>query len=150
MSYKSKHIQELLNIASSTVRKWAQDFEPFMSATANPNDSSNREFSEDDLRVFYTVQALKKVNQTTDEITKKLSEGYRIENALIPEPDIVAAVDNSAGVIIVRMIEQLRQELNEYKGKDETIAQLNREIGRLEAKIEFLQQQIKSDGKDSE
>ena len=160
----TSHITALFGISPQTVRNWSEEFARYLSALAAPGRGRNRQFSEDDMRVFSLVAALKKSGATNEDIHLALASGQR-GDLLDMHPDEVHALvvsDHAQAVLTLKQrIEVLQVERNEalshlQKARDENnqlhgnlkaitdqlnaalakIDKLNREIGRLESRMD--------------
>lgn len=153
--YTTGTVAKLLGVSRETIRKWsnADKFGGFMSAGATPAENINRQFNDDDVRIFAYIHKSKQIGLSEDEIAAGLETGQRAD---LDEDikTIVPASDRKQLSILQRQITEMKQSLLDAQAqhvKDETriefleqhlteareeIKRLNREIGRLEARID--------------
>ena len=149
--YKTQHIVNIFGISSTTVRKYADMYEKYLSVDGQRQDGQHRSFNQDDLRVFTTVVTLRAEGKDWDEIGTFLDSGDRFEPPEID--DNALAIMTKAGDDILEMLQKMQDEINELretkdshliaeneklakevKEKEAEIRRLYREIGRLEGK----------------
>lgn len=160
--YKTLEVATRFGIEQQTVRNWAKEFKQYLSITANPSPGNHRIFTDDDLRVFVVVSELKDLGFTFESIHVSLQNGQRGElppdtTSLTPTGDLSALQVMLANEM--RLREELEAQLtterenlkNERSRADKAetkadvleqqlrearqlINELNREIGRLEAR----------------
>lgn len=157
--YVTSHITTLFEISPQTVRNWSAEFGRYLSTSAAPGRGRNRVFSEDDMRVFSLIAAMKKAGTTSDEIHASLAAGQRgALPAMMPEQVQTLVMSDHAQAIQTLMqrldtleAEKLELQTNLQKSREEVIQehsqkiqlaellkaaqdeikQLNREIGKL-------------------
>jgi DNA-binding transcriptional MerR regulator len=150
--YTANQVAHFFSIARETVRKWAIEFEPHLSPSANPGKERQRIYSEDDVAVFALVKEMKGQGKLYSDIHAALVNGQRGE--LPPDAYALAAVDTPRAMSLQREVERLQAALliavdsdrrsaveNELlRGQiatlEDKIDRLNREIGRLESRID--------------
>jgi DNA-binding transcriptional MerR regulator len=171
--YKSADVQRLFDVSSETVRRWAEEFEEYLSPNASPGKGRTRLFTAEDLQVFALVSEYKNVGKTYTDVHVALKMGERgsIEDAtqerslslqasieldmmrdrieqlqLAHNEAIEKAQELENEVIRLKTeVKQLDEVKDELKSAREIINKLNREIGRLEARLE-----IERENKDDE
>lgn len=167
--YKSADVQRLFDVSSETVRRWAQEFEQYLSPTATPGKGRARQFTADDLTVFALVSEIKNSGGTYDDVHLALKSGQRgsIEDAAQEraldiranvEVDFIRKkmeqlqVDHNRAVEQVKTLEgevirfqtelkQMDEVKSELQASRDMINNLNREIGKLEAQLEMAKGQ---------
>jgi DNA-binding transcriptional MerR regulator len=156
-------IQRMFGVSPQTVRNWTKEFREYLSAGATPTEPGyTRKFTADDLRVFALVVERTHLGATYTDVQAALSEGKRGEIpatadqekdpiALLSPQEIARTMtiikerDEARGRIEQLMIERDRDRQT-VEQKDKEINELNREIGKLEAKLE-LNEEKKAEGK---
>lgn len=71
---KPADVAALLQIAASTVRLWASEYRPYLSASASAGGGQHRNFSDQDLRVLYFVSQQKQAGKPGDEIREAIRQ----------------------------------------------------------------------------
>lgn len=153
--YTVDQIAALAECGKQTVHTWADEFQVYLSPTANPGKRQQRGFTSDDLAVLLLVAEMKKSRATFDAIHAALGAGQR---APVPETtpsDLQVLIEGEGYKALVaqnqalmRRIAELEAEVAELKGfRDENIAlkaQLakERELGKLEGQLEELRRQL--------
>lgn len=149
--YKTQHIASIFDISGTTVRKYADMFEKYLSIDGQRQDGQHRTFDHSDLQVFTTIVTLKGEGKTWDEIETFLASGDRYEPPEID--DNALAIATKAGDDILEMLQRMQSEIDqikqasdsrlieenerlkkEVKSKEDEIRRLYRELGRLEGK----------------
>lgn len=152
---KTGKIAKSMGVDVKTIANWVVHpaLQSFFSSGASKTEQAQRDFNESDLLVLNTIRAQRARNTDWLEIARILESGER-EVELPPEAMLVETTAPIAqyGRIIALVserdsamneVERLR-EINKEKDAaidklQSQIQQLNREIGKLEGKIEFLQ-----------
>jgi DNA-binding transcriptional MerR regulator len=139
-------------IARQTIANWCKEFAEHLSVTATPSEGSHRRFTDDDLTVFALVHTMKQMGNTYEEIHASLANGQRGQFPDLPNALTIAGGGAELVMLQARlsdamdeierlkpfetkaMVEEaMRREYQEQlRLANEKIAQLNREIGRLE------------------
>lgn len=174
MEYKSEIVQSLFNITGQTVRNWTNEFSDFLSDDAVGGENKHRVFTEDDLSVFALISELKAKRLNTDDIKATLATGNRGE---IPDTTGIVPVDTALKITrlesqmlqykynyetALEEIDQLKLEKARLEGELKSLStvreqladehekrdSLMREIGKLEARLEFEQERRKEDDTD--
>lgn len=150
--YTASQIASIFSIARETVRKYAIEFHAYLSPSANPGKDRQRVYVDSDLEVFALICEMKTQGKLYSDIHASLQNGSRGEfpneaHALIPP-------DSPRAMTLQREVERLQSALvsavetaqranveNEFlrqqvKTLEEKIDRLNREIGRLEQRID--------------
>ena len=151
MGYSTGHLANLFGVSRETVRKWAIEFEQYLSPGASPPKGQYRSFTDDDVRALALVSQSKDIGLTYEDVHASLKAGHRAE----PKTDIAEVLPSSDRrhvVVLKKRINDLEQRLDETERRaersdmkaemlqeqlDDTrkeIQRLNREIGRLEVR----------------
>lgn len=162
---KMADIAAKLDTTPTSIADWIKRHKEHFSDGAKMKSGRRRVFDESDLIVLATIAELSHNNVGHDEITDHLKKGYRVESfesinygvnrTLIPEDAVTPLVDASRLQSEVeslleqrdqllerleRMEETYRKSLEakdeEIKNMNERLADLQRELGRLEGRIE--------------
>jgi len=162
--------QELFGVKSSqTIRNWANEFSKYLSPNANPSEGTKRFFTFEDMEIFALISEMSGQGRPFEEIHASLAIGSRGE---LPEDnlaDIKAIVAQQSAIRLSQLrntiaeleaqVEPLKEENirlktqlegvgkieSELKEAREAINKLNREIGKLEARIEIERENKKND-----
>jgi DNA-binding transcriptional MerR regulator len=82
---KPSTLAERLEVNSDTIRRWANTYQQYLSAGANPARGKTRSFSEDDARVLLLVATLRNSGVDHDDIETRLKE-HKADNWMrLPE-----------------------------------------------------------------
>ncbi|MEO8391474.1 MAG: MerR family transcriptional regulator [Chloroflexota bacterium] len=124
---KSSAVCTVLNMADSTLRKYAQDYAPFLSPGASAGAGKHREYTDHDVRVLKLVNDMKIAKQTPEDIDVTLSslqanDWERLpaldgnSSAIIPAPAamIEAQVDRA---VMQNTIDMLREQIETIKAE---------------------------------
>lgn len=151
--YATRDVTTRFGVSRQTVRVWALEFENNLSPTANPEKGRQRNFTDDDLQVFALIAEMKEKGATFEEIHAALASGQRGNIPTLPETAITpkqSAQVTQLEIQIVDLEGKLQAAHNELLRKDGEVAayksqveryekrldELNREIGRLQAKLD--------------
>jgi DNA-binding transcriptional MerR regulator len=164
--------QELFGVKSSqTIRNWANEFREYLSPSANPSEGTKRFFTYEDMEVFALVSEMSQQGKPFEEIHLSLANGSRGDlpednaadvKAIIAQQgairlsqlrnqiaELEAQVDplKEENIRLKTQLENTQKTEAELKEARNTINTLNREIGRLEARLEIEQErkEAKSD-----
>lgn len=155
-TYGTSDVQRLFGITPQTARDYARDprLEMYFSALAKPSKGGTRRFTEEDMRVIsYIVEQRDQFGRSLDEIADSLAAGSRGE---IPFAPTIQEKINTELEVIRRELNKITLERDNLRAENaallttleyergskdalnRTIMELNREIGRLQAKLEML------------
>lgn len=159
---KTGEIAKAMGLNPKTITNWTdqEDLTPFFSEEARRNDESStqRDYSERDLLVINTIRVNKTRQNTWKDVAKILASGHRETELPITATltRTISAADQMATMMQVKAerdtalaqlqdslfeIERLRKELREQRDEaSKEIIELNRQIARLELKLELLQE----------
>lgn len=165
-TYSSPQLAALFKRNEQTIRRWSDEFAEYLSIHATPGEGRARQFTDEDLPVLALIASMKATKAEYRDIHAALENGERGEvpeniNAIIPSPDRsslqidllteqlqdrerelirVQAMYESEQSAHQRTQEQSAQALKELESRlqaaQDEIAKLNREIGRLEGKLD--------------
>jgi DNA-binding transcriptional MerR regulator len=159
---KSGKAAKALGIDPKTVKSWTDEFSEFFTEDARGNGRTQRFYHPEDLIVLNTIRVERSNRVEREKIQVLLQTGYRNEAF----PAEYYTVEGDAAIVqytqlamlrtqltekeaeIARMrqerdteLERLQRERTEERERLMTeVAKLNREIGRLQAKIEILEE----------
>lgn len=149
IKYTTNHMANILDVSRETIRAWSYEFVDYLSEEAKPGEGQRRHYNDDDVRVLALVAQLKQRRQPYAEIHVALAAGERADppegaSALTSDTDKKKII--SLEQEIVQLQEQvqgmqrdvaqadlLREQLEEARAE---ISRLNREIGKLEGRLE--------------
>ncbi len=160
----------MMGLNPKTITNWTdqEDLIVFFSegATRNDDTSSQREYSEDDVLVINTIRVNKTRQNTWKDVAKLLATGHREADFPITATltKTISPADQVAAMMLIKAerdtalaqlqdatfeIERLRKELKqEREQSNKSIIELNRQIARLELRLEILQDQLKDEEDD--
>lgn len=75
--YTPKQVAALFNCQRETVRRWAMEFEAYLSPTASPGKNRDRSYTDSDLAVFALVSQMKAEGKLFTDIHASLANGSR-------------------------------------------------------------------------
>lgn len=146
MMYTSRHVCMLFGIAPETVRNWSEEFERYLSVTANPGKGRHRNFTADDMRVFALIHELKNQGLTYDDVHGALSNGQRGEPPVLPPDEVQALVATDQKQQVAIQLQQLELQIAQIKReRDEALLQLQptrEENFKLQIRLEVAQERI--------
>ncbi|MEO8394566.1 MAG: MerR family transcriptional regulator [Chloroflexota bacterium] len=154
---KSSAAVTLLNMAESTIRKYANEYIDFLSPSGTGGGGKHRDYTDHDVRVLKLIRDMKTQHVKTDDIDITLrslqSGGWDRLPALdtplesiIPAPVALSAANKDRD-IMKREIELLNQQIVTVKTdaqttidrKDDRINELERKLARAELKLELYE-----------
>lgn len=147
---RSGELAERLNVSDSSIRNWSDLYGEFLSPKGKGvQPGAVREFSEADGLVMATVAHLREQAMPHEEIVDTLRSGWRIgELPTLPEPEEEEARREIQLVPVSDVerwrdraqlaAEQLDQAISRERSALSQIAELQREIGRLEGRSELV------------
>ena len=133
-----KDISDSLGVTSQTIRSWSDRFANFLSEGATPPKGETRNFVDDDVAVFTTVAALQARGMNFDQIEAELRKDFRVDNPTL-EADQQLATPAGRATMIERVNKLVADNESLTKERDELrqqVADLNREVGRLEGRLD--------------
>jgi DNA-binding transcriptional MerR regulator len=147
--YSSQHVATLYNITVETVRSWSEEFNDYLSPTANPGHRRTRLFSPDDMEVFALISQMKQQGQTFNDIHASLQAGQRGQPPELP-PDTVQSVviaERERQLIVQlqereREIQRLKTAYDDLQQKLDAQRSTHEENIRLKVKLETLEEQL--------
>lgn len=157
---KTGEVAKMMGLNPKTITNWTDqvDLAVFFSSGARSQDesSSQRDYSTDDVLLINTIRLHKTRQNTWRDVANILATGHR-EMEMPPSATLVKAIspaDQLAAMIVIKAerdtalaqlqdaqfeIDRLRKEIKEQQAIDSAeIIRLNREIARLELKLEML------------
>lgn len=157
----------MMGLNPKTITNWTdqEDLAVFFSDDARRNDesSSQREYDEEDIFVINTIRAQKTRQNTWKDVAKILATGHRETELPITATltRSISPADQVAAMMMIKAerdtalaqlqdasfeIDRLRKEVREQReeaGKE--IIELNRQIARLELKLELLEEKFRDE-----
>jgi len=134
-----------LGVSPGTIRNYSRQFAEFLSPGASPPRGQTRQFSMADAHIFVFAQRLLAKGATYDGVRIQLKLGIYLKEPMevppLPEPGpkkMESVPADSIQLIIQPYIEEanrLRRERDEALAR---IAELERELGRLEGQLEVI------------
>lgn len=137
--YKSTDVQKLFGISHETVRRWAEEFQQYLSPDATPGTGKHRVFNDDDLEVMALIADMRRKNRSPEDIAAALATGQRGD---IPDSLEARELDLRASLqvqIAQREIETLQLQLNEAQ---QDAQQWRDKAQRLQGQLDAMQSQI--------
>ena len=158
----------LVGISVNTVRAWTlYDYKEFFSPTAQGGSGRKRELNDTDVRVLTYLRDVKRDGLTGDEVIAALRQAQargfdmlpmpRNTEAIVPTPVIPVQAAENALIGERRALEILREETQtqlaayrdlveyereRYELSNKRVHELEREVGKLEGRLETLEQQL--------
>lgn len=152
---QTKDVARILKVDPSTVRRWARDYSDYLSATAQPAERDGyyrRDYTQDDLKVFLTVQRESQQGTLLDDIATILANGDHLVETLppdlpMPEEDRVEMMPVSTAVERVKSLQTrittLEIDLTEARAladaRADKVAELERELGDTRVEVAKLE-----------
>ncbi len=155
---KTGQASKLFGVDNKTITDWVDRFAEFFSAGAIGAGRIQRDYQPEDLFILNTIRSCRATNLDWAEIHAKLTA----RDLDLNMPAQYSAIEGNQAIAVYTELstlraqveyergekERLRQDLrdkdaahqNIIQAKDDTIAALNREVGKLEAKLEMLQE----------
>lgn len=165
---KTGDVAKMLGLSPKTITNWADEeaFREFLSdgAKGDVESGTQRDFSMDDILVLNTIRVHKTRRNTWNDVADLLDTGYR-ETDLPPSAVLsqtISAADQLTQLMAIKaerdtalaQLEDAFVEVDRLRKQDKErqkeIIELNRQIARLELRLELLREQIDSETKDDE
>lgn len=156
---KAGEAAKRLKVHANTIRNWADEYSAYMSPEAlGQSPGGKRRFTEDDLRILATVAELRGQGIGAEKIREALGNGRRTDVipplptpeeeqarqsiALIPLPEYTRILDllKSREDELARVISERDAALADKDTLNTRIADLQREIGQLQGRLESVEQ----------
>jgi DNA-binding transcriptional MerR regulator len=155
---KPHEVASQLNIGVSTVRAWSNQFNDYLSPTAQGGDGRYRDFGEHDLRVLSFINGLKKRSTPVEQIYSQLRQlqadnwqdlpylsegsGPVAQMAVVPEAAMVTQQQ-----LLLRENADLRQRIDDLQArlddKDASQEKLLRELADLREQLGASDSELK-------
>lgn len=169
---KTGEVAKMMGLNPKTITNWTdqEDLTPYFSEDARRDDGSGgqREYLEEDILVINTIRIHKTRQNTWRDVAKILATGHREVDMPITATltKSISPADQVAAMMLIKAerdtalaqlqdsmfeIERLRKELKEQRddsGKE--IIELNRQIARLELRLEMITEELKKAKKDDD
>ena len=164
---KTGEVAKMMGLNPKTITNWTdqEDLAVYFSDDARRVDetSSQREYSEEDVIVINTIRVHKTRQNTWKDVANLLATGHRETELPISATltKSISPADQVAAMMLVKAerdtalaqlqdaifeIERLRKELKEQREtSNKEIIDLNRQIARLELRLEMLKEQLSDD-----
>jgi DNA-binding transcriptional MerR regulator len=108
MEYTSRHAVILYKVTAETIRSWTQEFEHYLSATANPGKGRHRIFTEQDMQVFAYIHERKQQGAVFEQIHAELANGNRGNIPALPPEEVQALVSDQQEKRLALQVENLQ------------------------------------------
>jgi DNA-binding transcriptional MerR regulator len=141
-TYNTGQVAAIYSVTTETVRAWAEEFEGYLSPTANPGVRRTRLFSSEDMEILALVGEMKQAGATFKDVHAALASGQR---GSAPEtlPDEVRAimVSETERRLTVE-INMLRQQLDAAMVQVEESREVREENIRLKSDLKHAAQRV--------
>lgn len=134
--YTTQHVAALYDVAIETVRTWSQEFEHFLSPTANPGRRRQRMFTREDMQVFDLIASMKQDGATYEDIHAALKSGQRGQAPGTPPDELQVAIAADDRRVILAENDQLKRRIETLHQEIERLKQIDRESVRLQTQLE--------------
>lgn len=148
-AYTTKQIATLYGVTVETVRLWSEEFNEYLSPTANPGRYKTRYFTDEDMGVVTLVAESKKEGLTYTEIHAALKIGDRgISPPLAPEDIRALSISSQDQRLSLRIehleltIQHLINERDAARGIAAKSQEFEKDNIRLQVKLEMIQAQL--------
>jgi len=161
---KTGDLEKRFGVSGTTIRRWIEAFGDFLTDDAKKVEMRQRRFTEEDYIVLATINSFSKTGFPFAHIKEKLSEGYRIDDPtaatvgytdgrLVPAAAVEQIIDSVEIRVeleqvkaerdkLLELADNYRQENKELRGEvkdwQKQVIELQREIGRLEGRLEEI------------
>jgi DNA-binding transcriptional MerR regulator len=138
MFYSPKQVADSLGVSSSTVRRYAATFGDMLSEYANPESGKRRSFTTADIDILRVIQGYLAAGLSEEETRRQLS---------IHEPTTIALrepAEHAYGSSLEQTLSVLADQKPLLDAQARQIAEQGERIGRLEARLERLSQEIET------
>lgn len=161
---KTGEIAKMMGLNPKTITNWTdqEDLSVFFSEEARRSgeNAAQRDYSEEDVFVINTIRVHKTRQNTWSDVARILYTGHRETELPITATltKTISPADQVAAMMMIKAerdtalaqlqdatfeIDRLRHELKEQREEaNKEIIDLNRQIARLELRLELLQQQV--------
>lgn len=130
MNYSAIQTAELFNVARETIRKWAIEFDLYLSPSARPESGGIRRFTQNDLEIFALIAEMKGQGKVFDDIHAALRAGQR---GIVPDMPIhLTTQPNQQELVLTERIHTLETELEKERAAR----------NKAEGKVELLEKQV--------
>ena len=141
--YKVGDLADLFDVSRETIRRWASEFEVYLSTNANPDAGLTRYFTVSDVEVFDLVNSIKDRGGTYDDAHTRLRGGER--GAMPQQP-----LDRDQQMMVLSQINQqlksVEQERDALKrqveGLEGQLQEAREEIARLKGRAELADDRL--------
>lgn len=135
--YRSQEIRDIFGISHETVRRWALEYQEYLSEGAKPNGvGKHRIYNDDDLRVFAFIKQGRDQNYSDDEIHLGLKSGQKGDFPSIENQSLALSTNLQLGVA--------RQEIANLQAQLEEALEWRDKAKQYEGEIKQLREQIES------
>lgn len=139
-----------LNIADSTLRKYAQEYAEYLSPSAAGGARHHRDYLDHDVRVLKYVNDLRRANMSNEDIIATLNNmrdgGWErlpkldeSETAIVASPSAVLALQTERAVL-VKEVEMLREQINDLKSERKERDELVRKLAEKELMLKLYEE----------
>ena len=136
MNYSSKHLALLFGVSLETVRNWCDEFNDYLSMTANPGKGRHRSFTEEDMGVMSLVSQFKRQGMMYEDIHVALKSGERGEIPALGLEEISALANDDNERALTLQVESLSRQLQTLHIELEKAKEIEKENIRLKADLE--------------
>lgn len=150
---KSGEVAKRFKIDPKTVKAWVAEYPEFFSKGAKGEVEGQLQvtFEPADLVTLNTIRVERSLKSDKETIRAKLAAGERHES--LP-PEFTTIEGDNAIVVYTQLkalevrVQTLQEEVERLRGveqsKEQTIAELNREVGKWQARYEILKEQLEN------
>lgn len=131
---------DLFGVARETVRTYAAEFGAYLSPTASPEKGRMRQFTDDDLKVFALIVAMKGQGSVYEDIHIALQRGERGDLPLIlPSPNGNLSPQEQQLAVANARIRDLEAALHRKEGVEE---ELRRQLTEAQQQLEAARRRL--------
>ncbi len=142
MEYTSKHVSLIYNVSTETIRNWAEEFERYLSPTANPGKGRHRNFTAEDMGVLSLIAQMKNDGSTFEDIHASLNAGSRGEPPTLKAAEIQAMVVSEQEKRLTLEVEYLQRILADLSEKAKDAEIIKEENIKLKAEVEHKNERM--------
>jgi len=139
-----KELADRLGVTSNTVRRWCDDFHPFLTPTASPPKGKARVLSDLDVRILHYIGQARDLGHTIESITARLDSMQAADWQDLPDipPDWTGATET---VSVVRASEkafdfaQIAVLQKELEFRDQRLIEAHQALEIAQGRVEALE-----------
>jgi len=135
VDFKNENVQIMFSVSPQTARNWADEFQKYLSPTANPESGATRLFTREDMTVFSLIAEMRGQGKQYDAIGGALENGKRGGLPDLPDEALIYLSSNEHGIMLANENRELKAKIMTMATDIESFSKMNIENIQLKERV---------------